>query len=302
MRSTMEEMQQVTKIILAWELFEQGVPKGHIAKQLEVNRETVRIWIRGTEEDAEGLLGFLEKYANAKKGERTKRKIDGLLKARIYRLREENRQCCGQKIQEYLEEEFGIHLSTTTIYEILSEKYKLRSKWKKNQHRGELTKATKPREVIQMDTVHFGMVFAFTSVDTFAKDVSVKLYPTLTSTDGRDFLEHSFTQRFHHTELLQTDGGPEFKGEFKRNVFTYAERFRVSRPYKKNEQSFIESFNRSLRKECLGWGTYSPKDIPDMNQDLTEYLRYYHSKRKHLGLHMQTPNQVLQQFNLMADI
>lgn len=201
----MEEMQQATKIILAWELFEQGVPKGHIAANLSVNRETVRIWLASIQAHPDGLLGYLEEYRTAKKGQRAKRKVDGLLKARIYRIREENRQCCGQKIQLYLEE-FGVHLSTTTIYEILAEKYKLRSKWKKNQHRGELIQATKPREVIQMDTVHFGMVFAFTSVDTFVKDVSVKLYPTLTSSDGRDFLTDSFQKRFHHTELLQTDG------------------------------------------------------------------------------------------------
>jgi hypothetical protein len=296
------EMQQVTKIILAWELFEQDVPKGHIAEQLCVNRETVRLWLQGIENHPEGLLGFLEQYRTAKKGERVKRKVDGLLKARIYRLREENRDCCGQKIQKYLTDEFGIHLSTTTIYEILAEKYKLRSKWKKNQYRGEVTQATAPRQVIQMDSVHFGMVFAFTSVDTFAKDVSVKLYPTLTSTDGKDFLTQAFNNRFNHTELLQTDGGPEFKGEFKQSVFTYADRFRVARPYKKNEQSYIESFNRSLRKECLGWGNFHPKDIPEMNKDLTEYLQYYHSKRAHLSLNMQTPNDILRQFGLMADI
>lgn len=297
----MEDMQQITKISLVWELFEQHVPKGHIARQVAVNRETVRLWIRGIQTHPEGLLGFLQQYQTAKKGERAKRKVDGLLKARIYRLREENRQCCGQKIQEYLEDEFSIHLSTTTIYEILAEKYKLRSKWKKNQHRGELVKATRPREVIQMDTVHFGMVFAFTAVDTFAKDISVKLYPTLTSNDGKDFLAHSFT-RFHHTELLQTDGGPEFKGEFKQNVFTYADRFRVARPYKKNEQSYIESFNRSLRKECLGWGNFHPHQIPSLEKELTEYLHYYHTKRAHLSLNMQTPNDILKQHNLMADI
>lgn len=52
------EVEQTTKISLAWELFEQHVPKGHIAEKLSVNRETVRIWIRGIEEHAEGLLGF----------------------------------------------------------------------------------------------------------------------------------------------------------------------------------------------------------------------------------------------------
>lgn len=295
------EVIQTTKIVMCWELFGQYVPKGHIAIQLGIHRETVREWLQGIQSHPEGLLGFLQQYESAKKGERAKRKVDGLLKAHIYKLREENNDCCGQKIQYYLKKDYGISLGIKAIYKILGEKYKLRSKWKKNQKRGVPIQATKPREVIQMDTVHFGMVFAFTSVDTFAKDVSVRLYPTLTSLDGRDFLEKSFQDRFHHTELLQTDGGPEFKGEFKSHVFDYAERFRVARPYKKNEQSYIESFNRTLRKECLGWGNFHAKDIPHLQRELDDYLVYYHAKRAHLSLHMQTPNDILKQFDLMTD-
>lgn len=294
----MMEVIQTTKIILCWELFEQGMQKGQIAERLCVHRETVRAWICGIESNSLGLLGFLEQYGNAKKGERAKRKVDGLLKTRIYGLREKHNDCCGQKIQYYLKEDYGVSLGLKAIYKVLGEKYKLRSKWKKNQKRGELTQATKPREVIQMDTVHFGMVFAFTAVDTFAKDISVKLYPTLTSSDGKDFLTQSFQNRFHHTELLQTDGGPEFKGEFKQNVFTYADRFRVARPYKKNEQSYIESFNRTLRKECLGWGNFHPHQIPSLQKEVDNYLAYYHTKRAHLSLNMKTPNAILKEYQM----
>ena len=121
---------QTTKIVLCWELFEQGMQKGHIAQKLGVHRETVREWIRSVGQHSEGLLGFLEQYRNAKKGERTKRKVDGLLKARIWSLREKNNDCCGQKIAYYLEQEYGQSLGVKAIYKILSEKYKLRSKWK----------------------------------------------------------------------------------------------------------------------------------------------------------------------------
>lgn len=286
-------MNKLTKIILAWELFESGVLKAHIAKQLEVSRETVHIWIRAIQ--GVGLIQFLEDYSNAKKGVRTKRKTDGLLKSRIYRLREENRDCCGQKIKEFLFDEYGIQLSTTTIYKVLAEKYKLRSKWKHNQKRGPVPKANKPREVVQMDTVDFGQIFAFTGVDIFTKEVSVKLYCSLTAKDGLDFLNYSFAKRYNHVELLQTDGGPEFKAEFRRSVFKFADRFRVSRPYKKNEQAYIESFNRSLRKECLGWSKYKPNDIPDLEKELTEYLVYYHNKRPHMSLGMKTPSQFLKE-------
>jgi len=91
------DMNQLTNIVITWELFESGIPKLHIAGKLDIHRETVHLWIKGIEEF--GLLEFLDNYLSAKKGERAKRKIDGLLKARVYRLREENRNCCGQKIK-----------------------------------------------------------------------------------------------------------------------------------------------------------------------------------------------------------
>lgn len=292
------DMDQTTKITLAWELYEQEVPKTHIAQQLMIHRDTVHRWLAGIEDNPTGLLGFLENYLNAKKGERAKRKVDGLLKKQIYRLREDNRGCCGQKIKEYLEKDYGISLSTTTIYKVLAEKYILRSRWKKNQKRGPVPKAAKPREVVQMDTVDFGRVFAFTGVDIFAKDVSVKVYPTLTSRDGRDFLVYSMERRFKHVALLQTDGGPEFKDEFQSHVLEYAERHRIARPYRKNEQSFIEAFNRSLRKECLGWSKYSSKDIPELEKEIADYLVYYHSRRPHLSLAMKTPNEILRKYGV----
>lgn len=292
------EVNQLTKITICWELYEQGLPKSRIAERLMVTRETVHIWIAGIERNSHGLLGFIEVYVQSKKGKRQKRKIDGLLKTRIFTLRDENRQCCGQKIKEFLSDDYNISLSTTTIYKILSEKYELRSKWKKNQIRGPIPEASRPREVIQMDTVDFGAVFAFTSVDIFSKDVAVGLYPDLTSHSGALFLTDAMENRFKHANLIQADGGPEFKDEFKKIVLSYTDRFRVTRPYKKNEQSYIESFNRSLRKECLGWNRYKPCDIPDMQQDLTEYLLYYHNKRPHMGLNMKTPNQVLQEYRV----
>ena len=295
----MSIMKQITKISLAWELYEQKVPKKHIAQRLSINRETVHLWVEGIKNNPLGLLGFLNNYLKAKKGPRTKRKVDGLLKQRIYQLREENRDCCGQKIKKYLKQDYDVSLSVTTIYKILAEKYQLRSKWKKNQKRGPVPKAKKPREVIQMDTIDFGEIFAFTGIDIFAKDTMVRLFPALTSWEGACFLAYAMEERFKHSDLIQADGGPEFKDQFRKKVFLYTNRFRVARPYRKNEQAYIESFNRSLRKECLGWSKYKTRDLPMLENELKDYLEYYHSKRAHLALNLKTPNNILEEYNLI---
>lgn len=296
------EMNRSTQIALAWELYRNHTLQISIAESLGIHRETVGIWIRRIQKNSEGLKGFLDEYINAKKGERKKRKLDGLLKARIYRIREENKECCGQKIKKYLTDEFGSSPGITTIYKVLGEKYQLRSKWKKNQKRGSVPRANHPREVIQMDSVDFGSIFAFTGIDIFSKEVVVRLYQSLTSRDGEDYLKYAFTTRFNHVELLQTDGGSEFKDNFKRKVYLYADRFRISRPYRKNEQAFIESFNRTLRKECLGWSKYPKSELPLLEKELNEYLVYYHEKRAHLSLNLRTPNEVLEDYQLMSDI
>ena len=78
----------MTKIILAYELLEQGVSKRHIAKYLSVSRRTIIRWSQAIEEH--GSLGaFLTHYNQAKKGSRKKRKTDAILKRRVWAIREE---------------------------------------------------------------------------------------------------------------------------------------------------------------------------------------------------------------------
>ncbi|OGH30881.1 MAG: hypothetical protein A3J69_00615 [Candidatus Levybacteria bacterium RIFCSPHIGHO2_02_FULL_42_12] len=110
------EVKQITKIVLAWELFEQGIPKSHIASQVGVHRETVGIWITGIVE--QGLKEFIDAYENAKKGERTKRQVDPTLKRWIWKIREREKDCCGQKIQYFLEKDYGVKPAVSKIYEI----------------------------------------------------------------------------------------------------------------------------------------------------------------------------------------
>lgn len=284
------DMNQLTKIAICWELFEQGLPKSHIAQQLMVNRETVHIWIMGIATHPDGLLGFLEEYTNAKKGERVGRQVDPILKRRIWMIRDREMDCCGQKIAYFLYKEYGATASVPKIYEILAEKYIIKSKWKKNGKRGPVPVASHAREVIQMDTINFGGIYAFTAVGIFSREADVLLRPSLTSNDGVIFLETCMKRRFNlHSELIQSDGGSEFKDKFRKKVYQYTDRFRVAAPYKKNEQSYIESFNRTVRKECLGWNTYKKKEIPELTSYVNTFLKRYHYHRPHIGLGMRPP-------------
>lgn len=93
----------------------------------------------------------------------------------------------------------------------------------------------------------------------------------------------------NYVEVVQTDGGPEFKDKFLALVGSYCQRHRVTRPYKKNEQSYIESFNRTVRSECLGWLKYQPHDLSRLVPQVEAFLERYHYHRPHLGFDPMRP-------------
>lgn len=278
------DMDAKTKITLVWELHQNGISNRQIARDLDLNHETVGNYIRAI--DLQGLLPFLVTHRTGQRKPRPSRQVPLSVKQKVWFLRDREAGCCGQKIAYFLEKEEGIRLSVPKIYEILDEKYTLGGNRKrKRQKRGPVPEATAPREVVQMDTVDFGKVFAFTAVDIFSREADIYLAPSLTSFEGKNFLHRALPLRFSgFVSLIQTDGGSEFEGEFTQAVSQFCQRHRVSRPYKKNEQAYIESFNRTVRTECLGWDVYQPQQIPALQGEVDRFLERYHYHRPHLGL------------------
>lgn len=281
----------VTKIKLCYTLWKNNISLELIPAQLGLHRATVYRWINGIK--LKGINKFIRDYLLAKKGRKQPRKTGPLTKIRVFKIRAEYHNCCGEKIQYVLNRDYGQKISIATIYKILGEKYVLRSKWKKYSKRGFVKKGSKPREVIQTDTVDFGDIFAFTAIDTFTKEASVVMKSELTSRAGKDALIEQLTQ-FKHIDHIQRDGGPEFKLHWQDYATKYIPSIRTAKPYKKNEQAFIERFNGILRKECLGYAHYKKEDLNKVQERVNSFLDYYHNKRPHLSLNMKTPSEFTQ--------
>ena len=141
-----------------------------------------------------------------------------------------------------------------------------------------------------MDTVILGDVYAFTAIDTYTKEAAVIMRPGLTALDGKQALE-TIADCFGPIGVLQTDGGSEFEKEFSEVVGLYTREHVIARPYKKNDQAFIECFNGSLRREEFGKTPFRASDIVLAQQRADDYLAYYHCQRPHLALDMKTPSQ-----------
>jgi hypothetical protein len=52
----------------------------------------------------------------------------------------------------------------------------------------------------------------------------------------------------------------------------------------------VESFHRTLRKECLGWWTYKPSEGEDLKNEVQQYLDYYHYEWPQLGFGLRPPS------------
>ena len=280
-------MDNITKIHVCWNLYRNGISAEEIPKHTEIHRATVYRWLKGIRQL--GITEFIRRYQTAKKGHR-QRKTDTVLKEHIYKIRETKRECCGEKIRYFLKKEYGEEVCVSTIYRILNERYELKKRWRGNEVRGAVLKGSKPREVVQVDTVDFGSIYAFTAIDTFTKEASVILKKRLDSKSAEEALV-SQLQFFGKIDGIQRDGGPEFKAHWQAKARTCIPTIRTSRPYRKNEQAFIERFNGILRKECLGHLKYTRKDLLHMQRKVAEFLQYYHYERPHLSLDMKTPHQ-----------
>jgi len=166
---------------------------------------------------------------------------------------------------------------------------RVQSSYKKHQA---LVAAHAPREVVEHDTVDLGSgVYAYTAFDIFTKEPSVYIGSNLEmATGAMAFAQHSAL--YGKTLLHQSDGGSELQTTFREAVISSGAVHRYSRPYKKNEQSHIENFNRSLRSECFPRVAYSQEDIPQFQEQANNYTEHYIYRRWHMGLpDLMTPAQ-----------
>jgi len=263
-------------------MLKQGVSPEDIYKQLRVGRRTVYRWQRNIRR--QGIRKFVRTYV-ASHHQRGRQGPPAEIKRKVWSLREENRHFCGEKIQCLLDEQ----RSVTGIYRILREKFTLRGKQKRPQSRGAVRKGQRPREVVQVDMVDFGELYAFTAIDTYTKEAHVSIQTETSSVAARNALE-DLRDIFGEIEHIQKDGGKEFQGLWEQTAQAFCTEIRTSAPGQKNEQAFIERFNRSLRAECLGHWKYRKDQKREVQEQVRDFLRYYHYYRPHLALNLSTPS------------
>jgi len=265
-------------------MYRAGSTISQICQVIGKHRATVYRWLRKIRQI--GIRLFL-KRKQACKHRRPSTQIPETTIQKIVDIRNEF-GWCGAKIRKELKENHGISLALSTIYRWLHKRFTKAAvgvkQYKKHQA---IVTATRPREVIEHDTVDLGgkqaNVYAYTAIDIFTKEPSVIIADNLEmETGARAFAAHNAF--YGSVQTHQSDNGSEFQSVFVKAVEASSAMHRYSRPYKKNEQSHIENFNKALRNECFPRGEYRQEDIPKLQEQADAFTKHYIERRWHMGL------------------
>jgi len=101
-------------------------------------------------------------------------------------------------------------------------------------------------------------------------------------------------------ERIRVDNGPEFVSKALDN-YSYQNNIKLefSRPGKPVDNAFIESFNGSLRDECLNINWFL--SIEDAKQKLEMWRRDYNEFRPHSSLGNMTPRDFARSLSVVAN-
>lgn len=280
----------LTHYEVAWNMYQAGLKAEQITRVVKKHRATVYRWLKQIKRL--GIRDFLRRKHTAKH-RRLKARTPETTIQRIVDIRNLY-GWCGQKIRKELQEKHGIILGLSTVYRWLHKRFTRAAvgvqKYKKHKA---LVTATAPREVVEHDTVDLGGLYAYTAIDIFSKEPSVFIGADLEMATGAEAF--AYHERFYgKTELHQSDNGSEFQTTFREAVEAVSEH-RYSRPYKKNEQSHIENFNKALRSEVFGQFKYKLEDLETVRLEAKLFTQHYIHSRWHMGLpDLMTPAQFKQ--------
>lgn len=223
-------------------------------------------------------------------------KIDKNIRVRICELRLKLKGRCAQVIQSHLADE-GSKVSVRTIQRVLERNHLLRkhSPWKKHHMSGERPLALKPGDLVQLDTIHLmtsekRRIYVYTMIDVASRTAYARADEKISTGRSVRFLNTGLKKTNISASCTQSDHGPEFGSYFTKNI---QGRHRHSRIRKPNDNAHIERFNRTIQDELL---TKLPKNVRLINKELPKYLTYYNTARKHLGIGLKTPAEMLKMF------
>jgi transposase InsO family protein len=204
---------------------------------------------------------------------------------------------CAEVVYDDLREQ-GVSVSLSSVKRTLArhELLRTKSKWKRYRPPVERPLAAYPGALVQMDTVHFidsttsKRFYLYTIIDLYSRWAYVEVHDKLRQSMSLEVVLRAQTKAGFAFSTVQTDNGSEFQTYFKDMLEAKGIALRHSRVRQSNDNAHIERFNRTIQDECVG--SY-PLRRNVSQERLDTYLDYYNNGRKHMGIDLKIPSQMI---------
>jgi transposase InsO family protein len=207
---------------------------------------------------------------------------------------------CSEVVHQHLLND-GIKVSLNSVRRKIDQAglMKKRSPWKRlhlSIHRPE---ASKPGDLVMVDTIHlmeskYKRIYVYTLIDVYSRWTYAWATDRINTRKSIEFLKRAGALAEFKFNCVQSDNGSEFSQHFSERIKILHRHSRVRKP---NDNAHLERFNRTLQDECL---RKLPTDVRMFNRALPEYLAYYNTERLHMGINFQTPIQLINCFQAIG--
>jgi len=209
----------------------------------------------------------------------------------------QGRRRCGQVIHQELLRK-GIVVSLSSVQRTLDRcgLLRKRSPWKRPHDTILRPEVTHTGALLQLDTIHIigpdgKRIYIYTLIDLYSRWAYAEVVDRLGVEASVKFIKRALKKAPFQFEMVQTDHGSEFSIWFTHGCLRLGIKHRHGRVGKKNDNAYIERFNRTVQEECLDRVNHS---VLSYKKALNKYLPYYNTERLHMGINFKTPLEVMQ--------
>lgn len=139
----------------------------------------------------------------------------------------------------------------------------------------------------------------FTALEDKSKVAFARVYRTNSSTKAKDFLERLIYLSQGEVNIIHSDNGSEFAGEFEKACQLLGILQVFSRVRQPKDNPCLERFNWTVQDEWLSISEVGLDDINEANIDLTPWLIEYNSIRPHENLDYLTPLEYAEKYKVL---
>lgn len=226
--------------------------------------------------------------------------------SRVIAIRKRHPVWGKQKLKVVYQKEYGENISTWKIERVVrkhhlypdpKEHQRYVKKYRNQRKRVRIhtmdTSSYAPGKLWHIDTVIVDWYGERRSIVTALEDKTklayARVYKTHSSRSAADFLKRLMYLSDGDVNVIHSDNGSEFAGEFEKaskelSIFQVYSRVRTP-----NDNPALERFNRTLQDEWLALSEVGLDSIDEANRDLTDWLVEYNAIRPHAALDYQTP-------------